>query len=689
MSINARISQSARCRLALACVLGLAILLTAGLAAPLAAQESKKEEAKAGTTAGAAGQPPSEGFKWGLYEGHSDLEIGYRWVSDIAGNQDMYRSMVNLGEGPKLLRSNLSLRSNYGSGLLFDRLDLSVNNWGGDPYNTFRLNFGRGDLYEFRADYRNLNYYNFIPTLDNPLASKGTLFGQHSLNVTYRTTDLELKLFPHSKVRPYVAYSRASGFGPGFTTFAVTGNEFLLDTRWQYAANDYRGGVEISLPKLTLTVEQGYRRLRNDTGVTDAGNPSGNTNRPYIGETVNLESLNRGYHDRTGIPVSKVLAKYTPFEKLKITGRYIYSMADLESSLGEVRTGNLITLEERLVYGAALDSFNAQAKKPDHNGAFLIEFSPFSRLTLLDQFDTRSLHVSGSTLMSSTYFHSRPLSGEPPPSYDSNISHLLDNWLTYDQVRNQFEAELDLGGGFSARGGHRYTYSEASLANLVDGKEDPATADLTQHTGIVGLNYRPGRWMHLGLDYETNYSKGLLTRTDLLNYDQLKFDWHVNPWKTLGFSGRIALLQNTNPKSDIDFKSHNRNYSVAVNYEPNERFSLNLDYERSNLLSDIAILLPQTLKLDRSYFDERGSSVGGSMGVGIYRGWRTDFGYRAILNAGSFPLSYYQPFAIMSVPLPSHLAFKTYWQYFGYNEKGTSLQDYRGHMVTFSLAYSY
>ena len=60
--------------------------------------------------------PPQagEGFKWGPMEGHSEVEVGFRWVSDIAGNRDMYRSMVNLGQGPKLLRSTLSLRADSG-----------------------------------------------------------------------------------------------------------------------------------------------------------------------------------------------------------------------------------------------------------------------------------------------------------------------------------------------------------------------------------------------------------------------------------------------------------------------------------------------------------------------------------------------------------------------------------------------
>jgi hypothetical protein len=673
-------------------VLALALLLgfCAGSVLPVAAQEqdSKKEDTAA-SPAKAAPPAANDGFKWGFYEGHSEVEVGYRWVSDVSGNEDVYRSMVNLGAGPKLLRSNLSLRSNYGSGKLFDRLDLSFNNWGGDPYNTMHLNVGRADLYEFRADYRNMNYYNFLPVYANPLLSAGKLFGQHSLDVSYRTTNLELKLFPSRKIRPYFAYSRSSGFGPGFTTYGLTGNEFLLNTRWQYAADEYRGGVEISLPRLTFTVEQGYRFQRNDTGVTDSGNPNGNVSRPFLGQNIVLNDLSRSYHDRTTLPVSKAALKYTPFDNLKFTGRYIYSMADLDSSLIESNIGNFASLENLLFYKASADSFSGKAKEPNHNGAFLIEYSPFSRLTLLDQFDTQSFHISGNAVLASTFFNATSLAGPGGKPTDVKVTSLLGDMLAYDQVRNQAEAEYSLTSALSVHAGYRYTYTETSLQSSSDGESDSSTANMTQNTGIAGLSFIPKQWLNFTLDYEHNWAGSTLMRTDLANYDQFKFDGRLGPWKHISVNGQLAFLRNSNDQSDIDFRSHNRNYAIAVNYEPSERFSLSLDYARTTIYSNIAILLPQTLALDRSLFDERGDGIGGSMAFGLFRGSRVEFGYRGILNVGSYPLNFHQPFASFSVPLPNHLAFKGYWQYFGYNEKSTSIEDYRAHLVTLSIAYAF
>ncbi len=292
-------------------------------------------------------------------------------------------------------------------------------------------------------------------------------------------------------------------------------------------------------------------------------------------------------------------------------------------------------------------------------------------------------------MLASIYYNAAPLSGQPISFPSLPIEHLANSYLSYNERRNQTEADFDIGFGLTARAGYRYHTLSTSLSNTQDAEVGYRQASITENTAIAGINFEPGRWMHLAFDYEHNSPDQALMRTDLFRYNQYKFDWRIGSWKGLSANGRVAILQNRNPQSDIDLTSHNRSYTVAVNYEPNERFSLNLDYSKSSIFSDIAILLPQTLQMDRSLFDERGNGVGGSVSIGIYRGTKIDFGYRGILNVGSFPLNYHQPFASVSIPLQYHLAFKTSWQYFGYNEKGSAVQDYRAHLVMFGLAYSY
>jgi hypothetical protein len=688
MDLQKKKSGYARLALLAAC----ALLAISGAVGPLSAQstpdsqEPQKQDPQSSppaATPAAAG--PAEGFTLGAYQGHSDFEIGYRWIPDSAGNEQMYRSMINLGEGPKLFHAGVSLRSKYGTGKLFDSLNLSMDNWGGEPYSSLRLDFGKTGAYEFRADYRHMDYYNYVPTWANPLLNPGSLVSQHGLDTSYRTLDLQLTFFPTHKMQPYVAYSRTTGYGPGLTTYSLTGNEFLLDRQWHYASDDYRGGVLISLPRLSLTLEQGYRFLKNDSNAIEDGAPQGNHPVPFVGNPVVMDSLNRSYHERTTLPVSKALIKFTPFEMLSITGRYIYTMSDLESDLGEIDTGSFVSLENRLIYSASSDAFSTRAKQPNHNGSFLVEFSPSPYLTVLNQFQDRSFHISGSAVLASTFFDASSLVGPFGGTSDQEITSVLNSLLAYDQLSNQTEIEGRLAWGLAARGGFRYDSVSTALQESDD--TEPTAAWYNRRTGIIGLDYTRGRWLRLSADYERNLSSHAIMRTDLFDYDQVKFDGKVAVGSKVTIHGRVAVLTNRNDASDIDLRAHNRNYSIALNYDPSERFSLSLDYSRTNIFSDIAILLPQTLQLDRSLFDERGHGIGGSMGIGICRWSRLDFGYRGILNAGSMALNYHMPYASLSIPLPEHMSVRSQWQWFGYNEKGTNLQDHRTHLVTLSLAY--
>ena len=676
-----------------ACMFGLAGLLIVVTARPLTAQsqsDKEKQTFPAAADSAPAPKPAPEGFKLGDYDGHADFEIGYRWTSDVRGSLDVYRSMVNLGDGPRLLNADLSLRAPYGSGHFVDHFDLNLNNWGGDPYNTMRMSMGRTDKFEFTADYRHLNYFNYLPTWSDPLQQQGQLPGQHSTDITWSTTNVELKLFPNHKVSPYFAYSRStgvdSGVTPSLTTYDATGNEFVLFNRWLYSSDEYRGGVQVVLPKFVLTLEQGWRLLKNDSGTNGPITSTGNTPIPFLGQPIILNSESRGYHDRTTLPMSKVVVKFTPFRNLKITGRYVYTMSTLESNLGEIDMGNLVSQEARLIFKTSSDAFDTRAKQPNHIGSFVVEYSPFSRLTLVDHFETRSTHTSGDAILSTTFFGSSTLAGNVPTS-NQTLTDFLNTLITYDSIENQAEFEFDVGHGLVAHAGHRYTTADTTMFN--PGDQVPDYATFSRQTALVGFYFIRGQWLRLNLDYENNTTSGALTRTSLLNYDRFKFDWRVGSWKHISANGRVAFLRNRNPQTDVDWHDHNKDYSVGLNYSPSDRYYLSLDYARSTILSDMLIILPFNFQNTRSLFDERTQGLGAMAGIGIYRGSKIEFGYRGILNVGSFPLNYHQPFASLTIPLPGHLAYKTSWAWYGYNEKNSDVQDFRRHLVLFSLAYNY
>ncbi len=90
------------------------------------------------------------------------IQLGYRWIPNIDGSYDAYRSVINLGQGPKLMDADFTLLNP--SKRFFDRADIHASSWG-DPYNTLRADVEKDGLYRLTVDYRNIAYSTFfLPT---------------------------------------------------------------------------------------------------------------------------------------------------------------------------------------------------------------------------------------------------------------------------------------------------------------------------------------------------------------------------------------------------------------------------------------------------------------------------------------------------------------------------------------------
>jgi hypothetical protein len=137
------------------------------------------------------------------------VDLGYRWVSDIGGNVQQYRSVVNLGDGPKVLGLDLTVQGKR----LYDTLTLRGIGWGGDPYNTAHFDARKAKLYDFRIDYRNIAYFNAVPSFANPGGPNGLApggFNERAFDINRRAATYEIDLFPGSRVIPFLASPRCS-----------------------------------------------------------------------------------------------------------------------------------------------------------------------------------------------------------------------------------------------------------------------------------------------------------------------------------------------------------------------------------------------------------------------------------------------------------------------------------------------
>ena len=97
------------------------------------------------------------------------IDVGETWRSDVGGSFDAYRSIVNLGSGPKLIGADFTILDPKHR--LFDEIRVRASGWGDDPYQIFHLDAKKSKVYDFSADYRDIAYFDFLPSYADPCAA--------------------------------------------------------------------------------------------------------------------------------------------------------------------------------------------------------------------------------------------------------------------------------------------------------------------------------------------------------------------------------------------------------------------------------------------------------------------------------------------------------------------------------------
>ena len=189
------------------------------------------------------------------------FELGYRFKA-VGGDEGMYRSVDNIGNGLRLLASSLSINSKDGHGHYFDEILLNTIGLGNDNYQSAILRIQKNGLYRYDMTWRLNAYYN--PGLD-------VAGGLHLEDTIRRIQDHDLTLLPQSKVRFRLGYSRNTENGPALSTaqeFDLNGSGLPVFTNVRRQWNEYRVGADVDVAGFKLTVTRRWDFFKDDTPYT-------------------------------------------------------------------------------------------------------------------------------------------------------------------------------------------------------------------------------------------------------------------------------------------------------------------------------------------------------------------------------------------------------------------------------------
>jgi hypothetical protein len=600
-----------------------------------------------------------------------DVEVGYRWLPGLAGNFAEYRSVVNLGDGPKLLGANVSIVDPKKR--LFDRIDAWGHSWGGDPYNTAHALARKSGIYRFTFDYRNIAYFNAVPSFANPFVPAG--FDEQSFDLRRRMTSFQLDLLPGTRIIPYFAYDRATGRGRGIATWVLGAtDEFPVAATYNDTTNNYRGGLRFELNKFHVTLEQGGTQFSEDDQNNFSGTNTGNRGTPVGGQTIVLNTLSQVYAITGSSIYSKGLATARPFSWLDLYGQFLFSQPKTSVNYTESATGNLVIPGTLTFYNRQQSLATGGALQPHSTGNAGFELRPLRRIRILESWMTDRFHDAAASLVAQQI--TGQVAGVAGLNYSTFVNH----------NQNEVDVFVDVTKGLTVRGGYRRVWGDATvLGSSLSQTGLLESGSLQRNIGLGGLTYRNGQKLTVHLDYEGAVSDHIYFRTSLNDYSRGRASIRYQIAAPLWIQASFQVLNNQNPAPDIRFDFQSRNNTVLLQWTPNsgKRVSVTAEYDRSTVRSDIRYLdlffTPAT-----SIYRDNAHTATSAVDFAAGRGKFT-LGGSVFISSGSRPTRYYQPLARVSWPIVPHVSWNSEWRYYGFGEQFYQFEGFRTHLIMTGL----
>lgn len=613
-----------------------------------------------------------------VFGGH--IDIGARWITR-AGDFNTYRSLVNLSQGTRL--TNAELRLEPKESKLLDSSLLTMTAWGGDPYNTARLDMVKRGLYRLTSTYSNIAMFNALPSFANIGAPGSPLFfNQRTMDTRIRNYDNELTLFPGKRVMPYIAYSRNTSYGTGITPLVEPPNEYPLRNVIDWRLYEVRGGIRVELDRFHATVEQGGRRFHDGQSVYSTETLAGNRSTPYLGQILSLTQGSQLYRVRGEAEHTRALVTTSPFHWLDLSGSFIRSRPKTYSELNQLVRGKVVDPNDPLlVLLGTTDYFFGNATMPHISGSAAAEARLGPRIRIRESWETDRFHTTGIDTLRSLQLLS--------PTATAALTLTDGERLEVNRHRQQIEAIWDVSKQLTIRGGHRYEWGRSLMRASTYSQGAPYDRlEMERQGGVFGFVLRPVQRVSLNGDME--FIDGIKTyyRTGLYDHTRLRFQTRFQLPKNLYFNANYNRLTNENPNPDVRYWYEAEAISGSLQWLPGagKNVAIIAEYQRSKIRSDINYLYPLGLFPVASNYRDYAHT--GTMLIDLrlplaprYSG-RLSAGGSFVTTSGVRPTDYYQPQGRLVLPVTQKMEFFSEYRYFGLSQTIYVFEGFRTHMYT-------
>jgi hypothetical protein len=556
----------------------------------------------------------TDGKEMGGYQVEQSAEFGYRFT-EVTGSQQMYDTLLNYQQGPRLLEQTLSFRSPQHTGTLFDNLLVSSFGWGGDPENVARANVSKSRAYDFTFLFRrDQNFFDFN-LLANPLNPTNltpnfpVTSSPHTFQTVRRMQDYALTILPDSKISFRIGFSHNRSNGPSFSSFHE-GTDVLLNQAWSVTENLYRFGADFKgIPRTTLSYDQFFSYDKNDTdyslahfvsGVLSNGatvewglpwNPpaaqpcatpilaSGLANPNCNGYFV----YNRNQRVRASTPTEQLRLASNYFRRVNFTAGATYSSTDLNTPYSEFFDG-LVTRTRERQFTFSGPAFVRRINTTADAG---VTVEVTKSIHLNDSFRYDNWHLPGEWLSTNTVTVAAGPTATllSPLGATTSTTALIRNFLGQMSIYNLFTVQYSparqFGVNFGYKLRHRHVFKAEPETSDPEGPFEGFEGDditVNEHGPVFSFWLLPMPTLRVNVEAEAMTADNFITRISPRQRQNYRVRANYKPNRWANISGTVNIWNSINGESDTQFAGHYRNYGFMTTLVPRERFSLDVAY---------------------------------------------------------------------------------------------------------------
>lgn len=391
------------------------------------------------------------------------FKFGYRYV-DHDGALAKYKEDFNLERGIRLFNLNLHYTPTEKLQKLFDRLDLTLYNFGGDPFESFGLSVQKVGLYKFQYDRRKSTYF-----YDDQTMADGALYDHHTFDFVRYIDSGSLTVNVNKYANVYLNYDRYTKEGESVTTFDINRVEFEFDKPVKEKSKTMAIGLDFHIKRYSVLLESKKARYHNENSLFLPGVAGGGAEAHYP-SSLDYFVINQPYNLETDTFTVKLNAN--PFNNLIISGSGQWNTQDMILSFSEGAIGSdYLDYDFEYAYHGS-GSFERKFNLLEADLTYLL----FNKFAIVGAVRYNDFEQSGSMTIGSS-------------TESQNIG--------YDTIAIEGGLQFSLSSKFAITGGYRWEERELVGLETVEYKDE------TSRSGFFGnLKANLFKGFNLTLDYQ-------------------------------------------------------------------------------------------------------------------------------------------------------------------------------------------